>query len=152
MHIRYDSRTNFKHCWRFKFWQNPTNPSFQDETIGGVNNLANIPFGNLKYARINSMGLQWIRQYTLALSLEQLGMIRNKFTTVPIPGGTVTLNGADLTSKGREDKKELITKLKEMLETLTYDKLIENAAARSENLTKQLLKIPIPNGMAITTG
>ena len=142
-----------KHLFvRVKFWQNPTNPSFQDETIGGVNNLANIPFGNLKYARINSMGLQWIRQYTLALSLEQLGMIRNKFTTVPIPGGTVTLNGADLTSKGREDKKELITKLKEMLETLTYDKLIENAAARSENLTKQLLKIPIPNGMAITTG
>ena len=142
-----------KHIFvRVKFWQNPTNPSFQDETIGGVNNLANIPFGNLKYARINSMGLQWIRQYTLALSLEQLGMIRNKFTTVPIPGGTVTLNGADLTSKGREDKKELITKLKEMLETLTYDKLIENAAARSENLTKQLLKIPIPNGMAITTG
>jgi hypothetical protein len=137
---------------RVKFWQNPTNPSFQDETLGGVNNLSNIPFGNLKYARINSMGLQWIRQYTLALSMEQLGMIRNKFTTVPIPGGTVTLNGSDLAAKGREDKKELITKLREMLETLTYDKLIENAATRSENLTKQLSKIPIPNGMAITTG
>jgi len=98
------------------------------------------------------MGLQWIRQYTLALSMEQLGYIRNKFTTVPIPGGTVTLNGGDLTSKGREDKKELVTKLKEMLETLTYDKLIENAVARGENLTKQLSKIPVPNGMAIITG
>ena len=117
-----------------------------------MNNLANVPFGNLRYERINSMGLQWIRQYTLALSMEQLGMIRNKFTTVPIPGGTVTLNGGDLVGKGREDKKELVAKLKEMLETLTYDKLIENAATRSENLTKQLLKIPIPNGMAITTG
>jgi len=137
---------------RVKYWQNPTNPSFTDETIYGVNNLSNIPFGNLSYGRINSMGLQWIRQYTLALSMEQLGYIRNKFTTVPIPGGTVTLNGGDLTSKGREDKKELVTKLKEMLETLTYDKLIENAVARGENLTKQLSKIPIPNGMAIITG
>ncbi len=137
---------------RVKYWQNPINPSYTDQTIFGVNNLANVPFGNLRYERINSMGLQWIRQYTLALSMEQLGMIRNKFTTVPIPGGTVTLNGGDLVGKGREDKKELVAKLKEMLETLTYDKLIENAATRSENLTKQLLKIPIPNGMAITTG
>jgi hypothetical protein len=137
---------------RVKFWQNPIKPSFTDETIFGVNNLSNIPFGNLTYARINSMGLQWIRQYTLALSMEQLGMVRNKFTTVPIPGGTVTLNGGDLVAKGREDKKELVTKLKEMLETLTYDKLIEASATRAENLTKQLLKIPIPNGLAITTG
>lgn len=137
---------------RVKYWQNPIRPSFTDETIFGVNNLSNVPFGNLTYSRINSMGLQWIRQYTLALSMEQLGYIRNKFTTVPIPGGTVTLNGGDLTSKGREDKKELVTKLKEMLETLTYDKLIESAATRSENLMKQLSKIPIPNGMAITTG
>jgi len=137
---------------RVKFWNNPINPAFQDETIWGVNNLSNVPFGNLTYARINSMGLQWIRQYTLALSMEQLGMIRNKFTSVPIPGGTVTLNGADLVGKGRDDKKELIAKLKEMLETLTYDKLIENAANRSENIMKQLSKIPIPNGKAIFTG
>jgi hypothetical protein len=39
-----------------------------------------------------------------------------------------------------------------MLETLTYDKLIENAATRSENIMKQLSKIPVPNGRAITTG
>ena len=62
------------------------------------------------------------------------------------------MNGADLASKGREDKKELLTKLREMLDTLTYDKLIENAATRAENLTKQLLKVPVPNGRAITTG
>jgi hypothetical protein len=142
-----------KHLFvRVKFWQNPVNPSFQDQTIYGVNNLSNVPFGNLTYARINSMGLQWIRQYTLALSMEQLGMIRSKFASVPIPGGTVTLNGGDLQSKGREDKKELVTKLKEMLETLTYDKLIEGAATRAENLTKQLSKIPMPNGKAIFTG
>jgi predicted GTPase len=84
--------------------------------------------------------------------MEQLGMIRSKFGTIPVPGANVTLNGSDLSSKGREDKKELITKLREMLETLTYDKLIETSATRSENLMKQLQKVPIPNGRAIFMG
>lgn len=137
---------------RVRYYANPLNPSYGDETIGGVSNLSNIPFGNVNYSRVNSIGRQWIRQYTLALCMEQLGLIRNKFGNVPIPGGTVTLNGADLTSKGREDKAGLVTKLREMLDTLTYDKLIETAATRAENLTKQLSKIPVPNGKAIFMG
>jgi hypothetical protein len=137
---------------RVRYYSNPLSPDYGDETIGGVSNLSNIPFGNVNYTRVNSIGRQWIRQYTLALCMEQLGLIRNKFGNIPIPGGTVTLNGSDLTAKGREDKKELVTKLREMLDTLTYDKLIETAATRAENLTKQLSKVPIPNGKAIFMG
>ena len=137
---------------RVRFYANPLNPDYEDQTTNGVSNLSNIPFGNVDYARVNSMGRQWIRQYTLALSMEQLGLIRNKFGTLPVPGGNVTLNGADLISKGREDKTNLTTKLREMLDTLTYDKLVETAAARAENLTKQLAKIPVPNGKAIFMG
>jgi len=137
---------------RIKYFQDPLSPDYTDETINGVSSLGNIPFGNITFNKVNSIGKQWIRQYTLALSMEQLGMIRNKFGTLPIPGGNVTLNGSDLTSKGREDKKELITSLRTMLDTMTYDKLLESSAARAENITKQLSKIPIPNGRAITTG
>ena len=137
---------------RVRFYANPLNPDYEDQTTNGVSNLSNIPFGNVNYTRVNSMGRQWIRQYTLALSMEQLGLIRNKFGTLPVPGGNVTLNGADLISKGREDKTNLTTKLREMLDTLTYDKLVETAAARAENLTKQLAKIPVPNGKAIFMG
>lgn len=137
---------------RVKFMQDPIRPAFTDRSIYGVSNLSNIPFGNLQFNRINSIGRQWIRQYTLALSMETLGLIRSKMGTLPVPGGTVTLNGADLVSKGREDKKEFITKLKEMLDTMTYDKLIEQQATRSENLSKQLKFIPPPNGKAIFTG
>lgn len=137
---------------RVKFMQDPTRPAFADRSIYGVSNLSNIPFGNLQYNRINSIGRQWIRQYTLALSMETLGLIRSKMGTLPVPGGNVTLNGADLVSKGREDKKEFVTKLKEMLDTMTYDKLIEQQATRSENLSKQLKFIPPPNGKAIFTG
>jgi hypothetical protein len=137
---------------RVKFMQDPLNPAFRDRSIYGVSNLSNIPFGNLQFNRINSIGRQWIRQYSLALSMETLGYIRSKMGTLPVPGGNVTLNGADLVSKGREDRKEFITKLKEMLDTMTYDKLIEQQATRSENLSKQLKFIPPPNGKAIFTG
>jgi hypothetical protein len=137
---------------RVRYYANPLDPDYGDETINGVSNLSNIPFGNVTYSRVNSIGRQWIRQYALALCMEQLGFIRNKFGTIPVPGGNVTLNGSDLTAKGREDKSNLITKLREMLDTLTYDKLIETAATRAENLTKQLSKIPIPNGKAIFMG
>lgn len=137
---------------RVKFMQDPLRPSYADGSIYGVSNLSNIPFGNLQYNRINSIGRQWIRQYTLALSMETLGLIRSKMGTLPVPGGNVTLNGPDLVSKGREDKKEFVTKLKEMLDTMTYDKIIEQQAARSENLSKQLKFIPPPNGKAIFTG
>ena len=137
---------------RVRHHPDPLNPSFTDETIGGVSNLSNIPFGNLKYTNINSIGRQWIRQYCLALSREQLGLIRSKFGSIPIPGAELSLNGDNLITQGREDKTNLVTQLREMLETLTYDKLQEIAALKAENLQKQLRFVPIPNGKAIFMG
>ncbi len=137
---------------RVKFASDPLNPPYGDETTSGVSNLSNLPFGNLEYKNINSIGRQWIRQYTLALSKELLGQVRSKFSTVPIPGSDLTLNGKDLITQGREDQKELKTQLKEMLETMTYDKLMEMAATRAEHVNKQLKFIPMPNGMAILMG
>ena len=64
----------------------------------------------------------------------------------------MSLNGSDLISQGREDQKELKTQLKEMLDTMTYDKLIELQGTRAENMNKQLKYIPIPNGKAIFMG
>jgi hypothetical protein len=137
---------------RVKFFSDPLNPAYKDETIEGVSNLGDLPFGNLEYNRINSIGRQWIRQYSLALSKEQLGLIRSKFGSIPIPGADLTLNGTELVSQGREDKDKLITQLKEMLETMTYDKLMETAAARAESIQKQLKYVPMPNGLAIFMG
>jgi hypothetical protein len=62
------------------------------------------------------------------------------------------MNGADLVSRGREDKKDLRDKLKEMLETLTYDKLAETQAVKAENIMKHLKTIPVPGGKIITMG
>ena len=137
---------------RVHFSPDPMNPSFSDASIDGISNLSNIPYGRLQYSRVNSIGRQWIRQYALALSKELLGMIRSKFSTVPIPGSDLQLNGGELISQGREDKENLKTKLGEMLDELTYDKMLESEAAASENLTRILKAIPIPNGRAISMG
>ena len=145
--------TDPKNLWmRVQFAPHPLSPDVADPSIHGTSNMSNIPFGNLQFSKINSIGRQWTRQYCLALCKELLGLIRTKFTTVPIPGGDLTLNGSDLLSHGREDKEKLVTSLREMLESTTYEKLLEQEAATVENLQKVLRSIPIPNGQAIFIG
>lgn len=142
-----------KELWiRVQFSPDPMNPGINDPGIYGVSNMSNVPFGNLKFSRINSVGRQWVRQYSLALAKELLGLIRSKFSSVPIPGGDLQLNGSDLISQGREEKENLRTKLAEMLEELTYSKMLEDEAVASDSLTNILKKIPIPNGKAIFIG
>jgi len=130
----------------------PLTGSFQDDSIHGISGLNNIPYDNLRYETINSMGRQWIRQYTLALSKEVLGLVRSKFGSVPIPNGDLQLNGSDLLSQAQSEKQELKTQIKEMLESLTYDKLIESQATEAENMQRLLKTVPIPLGKVITIG
>lgn len=135
---------------RIRQYPDPTSPSYRDDTIHGVSNMSNLPFGNVKYNRINSIGRQWIRSYTLAISMEQLGYIRGKFGSIPVPNSDVTLNSSDMLSNGRSDRDALKEKLREMLDSMTYDKLIETQATRAEQIQKQLKYVPIPNGKVIT--
>jgi len=137
---------------RVRQYPDPLSPSYQDDTIHGVSNMSNLPFGNVKYERINSIGRQWIRSYTLAISMEQLGYIRGKFGSIPVPNSDVTLNHSELLSNGRSDKDSLKEKLREMLDSMTYDKLMEIQSTRAEQIQKQLKFVPIPNGKAIIIG
>jgi hypothetical protein len=130
----------------------PFNPAFEDASIYGTSNVSNMPFGHLTYQNINSMGRQWIRQYALSCAKELLGLIRNKFSSVPIPGGDVTLNGADLISQAQSEKDTYKTQLKEQLDKLTYGALITSAADEAEALNRLLRLIPMPNGLTIFTG
>ena len=137
---------------RIRQYPDPTSPSYHDSTIHGVSNMSNLPFGNVRYNRINSIGRQWVRSYTLAISMEQLGYIRGKFGSIPVPNSEVTLNSSDLISNGRTDRDGLKEKLREMLESMTYDKLMEVQSLRAEQINKQLKYVPIPNGKAIFYG
>ena len=82
----------------------------------------------------------------------QTETIISKFSSVPIPGSDLQLNGAELIAQGREDKEALRTKLGEMLDSMTYSKMLEDEAQAAENLTTILKKLPIPNGKAIVVG
>lgn len=133
--------------------QNPLSPSaFGDQTVYGVSGPSNIPLGNIPFSTINQPGRQWIRQYTLALSRELLGLIRSKFQNIPIPNADLQLNGEALVTQGREDKEKLQTQMKEFLSQLTHQKLLEADAAAAESLNKQLRYVPMPKGKAITLG
>ena len=147
-----DSSSTKKLYIRFSKPQDPHAPDIADASIDGVSGMHNIPFNNIKYQSINSMGRQWIRQYTFSLCKELLGLIRSKFGSIPIPNGDLQLNGSDLISQATAEKEKLITQLREMLDSLTYDKLLEAQAAETGNLQTVLKTVPIPLGKCIVIG
>ena len=134
------------------FNPDPLKPHLEDGTIYGVSNLSNVPFGNLRYSKINEIGRQWVRQYGLALSKELLGLVRSKFSSVPIPDGDLQLNGSDLISQGREDQNSLRDKMVELLDTLSYGNLLKAEAESAEAIKTVLKSVPVPLGKAIVTG
>lgn len=132
-----------------KMWIEFSVPSsnLEDDTNGtsgieGVNNMNTLPFSNLPYDTINSIGKQWIRRFALALSKETLGQVRSKFASLPIPGESVTLNGSDLVSQGKEEQNSLREELKTTLAELTYTRIAEKEAAEVDAAEKVLQRIP----------
>jgi hypothetical protein len=114
----------------------------EDISVDGVNNMNTLPMGNLPFENINSIGKQWIRRFALAVCKETLGQIRSKFSTVPIPGESVTLNGPALISEGKDEQLKLRDELKTTLAEMTYAKIAEQDAGILESTEKVLDKVP----------
>lgn len=114
-----------------------------DPLVDGISGINNVPFGNIDYSAINSIGRQWIRRFGLALSKEVLGLVRGKVQTIPIPNGDLALNGPDLVAQGREEMMNLKDELKALLDTMTYSALAMQEADQSDNLMRQLAKVPM---------
>jgi len=109
-----------------------------------ITDLSNVPYNRNTYSYINDIGKQWIYKYAQACAKEMLGLVRGKYTTVPIPGAETTLNGADLLSGGREDKANLLTELKELLQSMTRQGQVEQEQAIATAMNAQLNKVPLP--------
>jgi hypothetical protein len=109
---------------------------------GKITNVSNAPYTNPTYSYINSIGRQWIFEYTLALCKEMLGYIRGKYTTVPIPNAEVTLNHGDLTAAATAEKTALIERLRAYLDETSRTKLLEKRALESDSLQKELNNVP----------
>ena len=122
-------------------WEVPEGSA--DIGVDGINNMNTLPLDNIPYKNINSIGKQWIRRFCLALSKETLALVRGKFATIPIPGDSVTLNGAELASQAKDEQEKLREELKTILDEMTYGNLMSSDAELIENANKIQQKIPL---------
>ena len=123
---------------------NIASSSYYGTNSGLVTNPSNVPYGTITYSEINYPGKQWIYEYTLALASELLGLIRGKYTTVPIPGADVTLNAGDLVAKGKDAQTTLREKLRADLEDMSRRSQLERKQSENQSLSDTLNQIPIP--------
>jgi hypothetical protein len=108
-----------------------------------ISNISQVPYRNIDYDSVNSVGRSWIFEYTLALSKEILGYVRGKYTTVPIPGAEVTLNQADLLTSSTADKNALIDRLRAYFDDTSRQKLLERRQAESVARNSELEQVPM---------
>lgn len=138
----------FKKVWvEFIFDDDKNNQSVLFGNNALLNNVvtdaSNIPYTYQTYGKINDMGRAWIIKYGIALAKEMLGLIRNKYSSVPIPNGEVTLNGGDLVSQGQSEKEALITQLREFLDKMTKEQMMTRQNAEATQMHELLSKVPL---------
>ena len=134
-----------------KFWVEFTvqSDAWEDDSARetgtrGINNMNTLPFENIPYGNINSMGKQWIRRFSLSLCKEMLGQVRSKFSTIPIPGEPIQMNGSDLLTQAKEEQEKLREELKTTLAEMTYAKMAEDDASIADSTTKIMQTVPSP--------
>lgn len=108
-----------------------------------VSDASNIPYTYQTYSSINDMGRAWIIKYGAATAKEMLGLVRGKYSTVPIPNSEVTLNGSELTSQGQAEKEALITQLREFLDKMTREAMLTRQNAEATQMNEILAKVPL---------
>jgi hypothetical protein len=111
-------------------------------STGLVSNASNVPYTNPNYTLINSIGRQWIFEYTLALCKEILGYVRGKYSTIPIPNADITLNQSDLLSAATTEKTSLLEKLRGYFDETSRSALLARRAEEKENMDKELDGVP----------
>jgi len=134
MWIKYSKKSDFS---------DPTKNSPYGTNTGLVTNPSNVPYGTITYRQINQPGKQWIFEYTLALASELLGLIRGKYTQIPAPGAEVTLNGADLISKGQAQQQSLRERLRQDFEDMSRRSQLERKQSENQSISSTLTEVPM---------
>src|SRR5210317_193922 len=128
----------FEYFVRDEFIQNST-----AVTEDVVSDYSNVGYDFIPYSRINDVGRQWIRKYTLALAKELLGAIREKYSSVPIPGSEISLDGAALRAEAQTEKDALIEQLRENLEEVSRKVQFENKNTEAQQTQEMLSKVSL---------
>ncbi len=119
----------------------------QDSAFGSrgvITDFSNITYNNMEYLKINDVGKQWIKKYTLALAKELLGAIRSKYSSVPIPGAEINLDGDALRSEASTEKDRLIQELQQNLEATSRRMMMATDAEEAEAMQNKMGKVPLP--------
>ena len=109
-----------------------------------VSDFSNVPYENIQYGNINSIGRLWIYKYTLALAKELLGNIRSKYESIPIPDANIRMDGDTLRREASEEKQNLIKEIRETLEQTGYQAQLKKHMENAEAMNNIFQKIPIP--------
>lgn len=109
-----------------------------------VSDYSNVPYENIQYQNINSIGRQWIYKYTLAAAKEILGNIRSKYAEIPIPDSTIRMDGDLLRREGQDEKRMLIEELRETLEQVGHAAQMKKQMENAEAMQKMLQHVPVP--------
>ena len=136
--INHPDRIYFEYMSRDEFEHDSQN--IQAESLS---DYSDIPYDFIQYSNINDVGKQWIRKYTLALSKELLGAIREKYSSIPIPDAEISLDGAALRAEAQVEKDMLITQLRENLDEMSRKNVMENKAHESDHHQDMLRKVPL---------
>ena len=113
-----------------------------DEFDKKIKTVAEVPYENPTYERINSIGRSWIFEFTLAICKEMLGYVRGKYETIPIPNAEITLNQADLITAAGNEKLALLEQLRAYFDETSREKLLERRTAESDFVMKELDRVP----------
>lgn len=108
-----------------------------------ISDPSDIPYEYCTYCKINQPGKQWIKKYFLALCKETLGRILQKYTQIPIPGDSVTMDGAELRAEAKDEMSTLLEKLRDMLEKSLRVNQLENKDKETEAMHKMLSRVPL---------
>ena len=108
-----------------------------------ITNVGEVPYENVDYDKINSVGRQWIYRYTLALTKELLGYIRGKYQQIPVPGSNTGLNQADLLADARTEKADLLNQLRDMLDQTSRRSQLERKASETDFLQTTVRAVPM---------
>ena len=140
-----DTGTNywFQYILKSERLENSLTSGSGDLGAGLITNVSNAPFTNPNYNQINSIGRSWIFEYTLAITKEILGYVRNKYSTIPIPGAEVTLNGDTLTASAKDSKDALITRLREYFNETSRQSMLERRSLEADFSQTELNKTPM---------
>ena len=129
---------------RFEYYKKSDKKgAVKDSSSGLITNVGEVPYDNVTYTTVNSVGRQWIYRYTLALTKELLGYIRGKYQQIPVPGSNTGLNQADLLTDARAEKVALLTELRDMLDQTSKKAQLERKASESDSLKRITTEVPM---------